>query len=170
MKKWIIALIILAFCSGVKADPNDGLALTFMSQQNESAFNARISYVTGMFEPFMGSEIRLDSDPEVFDVGCLIHSKDVVEPNAVALISPLLTKIFNSDMVLKGYTGFHSTININNKGSYFGSIIGISLKDKPSSKFEIVGEVHMNDIGGKSELDNYNITETAFFVGIKWRF
>lgn len=173
MKKWIVILMLcllglLAQTSRGGEDPNNCFALTFMTQQNESAFNIRGSYRHGLLEPFLGSEIRFDSDPEVFDIGCLVHSGDVVEPNAVPFISPTLTKIFNDDLVLTGYSGFHTTININNKGSYFGSILGVSLKDKPASPLSIVGEIHFNDIGNTSDLDEADISETPIYVGMKY--
>ena len=148
MKKVIVVMIVLVCASVCFAnEPNmpldfDGFAISAMSQTNaNSAFNLRLSYRMGMLEPILGAEFRLDSDPETFDIGCLIHSRDIIEAESIPWLSDTLIDIFNEDLVLTGYTGFHSTINVGvNKGSYYGSLFGVEAKDKPDSQLSIVAE------------------------------
>lgn len=178
MKKWILAitmcLVLTSLVNAQGKDPNDGLSVWLMGQNNltqtDAAYNLRVGYKMGLIEPFAGIEIRPSSKPEIFNVGFLIHSGDIVEPNAIPWLSNLLLPILNSEMVVTGYTGAHSTLNVHNKGNYFGSIVGIEAKDKPESPVSINAEVHFNDIGGGSELDQAGISETTYFLGLCWRF
>lgn len=178
MKRLIVSILMcLALTSLANAqgsDPNDGLSVWLMGQNNltqtDAAYNFRIGYKIGLIEPFVGIEVRPSSKPEVFNIGFLLHSGDIVEPNAIPILSNLLTPILNPEMVVTGYTGAHSTVNINNKGNYFGSIIGVEAKDRPSSPVSINVEIHLNDIGGGSELDVAGISETTYFLGLCWRF
>lgn len=172
--KTLLTMLCLSLCllQSVQAeDVNNGLTLTGLAQQNESAFNIRASYRIGLLEPFIGSELRLDSDPEVFNAGCLIHSGDIIDANdGIPWLSPMLTSVLNDKLVMTAYTGFHTTVNFNNKGSYYGSIIGGEIKDKADSPLSLIGEIHFDDIGEESNLDEAGITETPIYAGLKYTF
>ena len=177
MKKVFVVLIVLVCASlgfARAGEPNapsqDGIAVSLMTQTNgPSTFNARISYRIGLLAPFIGTEIRLRDKPDTFDFGTKVFSPDIVEPNAIPILSDLLLPVLNESLVLQGYAGFHSTINVTNKGSYYGSLAGIEAKDNPASPLSVIAELQLNNIGSNSDLEEEKINDKPVLVGLKYQ-
>ncbi len=177
LRKWILTICLLCFvfsilCPFVQADPNepnkpdkskDGWIVSVMALDNSVAFGddgsnifLRGGYRYGVLEAFAGLEAQR---AEKFEFGFLLHSRDIAEPNSVAVISPLLTNIFNPDMVITGYSGLHWMIE--DEETYSGAIIGIDAKSDIESPLSLRAEIHY-----ENNLDK----DIRFFAGMCWKF
>lgn len=161
MKKWI-AVLVMMICAGVgfAQEPNeliiDGWRTSIMSETNgASSFDFRLSYRRGILEPFAGIELPISEKPNSCDFGCKINSNDIVEAESIPWLSETLIDVFNEDLVLTAYTGFHTKIIFDDdyyvdvdgekKSTFFGSIFGLEAKDRPESFLSIITEYQKND-------------------------
>jgi len=161
MKKLLtisVCLIMLSF--SVVQGNEDGFILSFMANENPepTAGNALIrgGYRYGVSEFFGGCELE---DGEFWEVGFLLHSRDVIEPNSISIISPMLTSIFNEQVVITGYSGIHWVYEPDE--SYSGAIVGIDAKGTVDSPLSIRTEIHY-----ENNLDE----DISFHAGLCWRF
>lgn len=152
MKKGILTAVLIVCLAGGIALGN-GFNLSFLSQEGQEGDNwLRGGYRYGALEAFIGLEIE---DGEDYEVGFLLHSRDIVEPNSVAIISPLMLALFDEDVVVTGYTGVH---NVNTDlESYSGAIVGLDAKAEPDSPLSVRSEVHY---------DNTEDEQIEFYFGI----
>lgn len=154
MKKWILAIAIV-MCLGVSAWGN-GFNISYLGQENQGQQWLRGGYIYGSLEAFIGIEIEDNDD---YEVGFLLHSRDIVEPDSVAFLSPLMLSIFDEDMVVTGYTGAR---NVNTDlESFSGAIFGIDAKAEPDSPVSIRAEVHY---------DNTDDEQVEFYFGLSLLF
>lgn len=165
-KIMLCSLLFCIFCALPlrAADPNrpdQGVVVTILMLENPkpdagSTF-ARIGYKYGVLEGFGGVETEY---ADLYEFGFLIHSRDIVEPNAVKVISPILLGIFTEDIKVTGYTGLHWVKDRVIKEEYSGAIVGLEGKQE-DSPLSIRAEVHY---------DNNESEDITFYAGLAWKF
>jgi len=181
MKRWIVVLTIaMCLCcivqgnepneppSGGLIEPNqpgidkDGFIISVMSMENRDPnignLYLRAGYKYGVLEAFGGIE---GEKGDIYEFGFLLHSRDVIEPDSVLLISNLLTSFLDEQMVATGYTGLHWVKDRRIKEDYSGAIVGIDAKAKPESPLSIRGEVHY---------ENNKPRDITFYAGLCLRY
>ena len=171
MKKLLITMcLVLIMSAGVQGqDANDvndnGFVLSLFSMENSEPEYGntylRLGYRYGVMEAYAGGEAE---EGNYLEYGFLLHSRDIVEPNAVSIISPALTGIFNTDVVMTGYTGIHWVTEQRAeelRERYSGAIVGIDIKGSEDSPLSLRSEIHY-----ENNLSN----DIVFFAGLCWKF
>ena len=175
--KWIVVLILLVCASAGFAqdkadDPNEpnepskidtnGYILSIMSMENPDPnvgnVFLRAGYKYGVLEAFLGLECE---EADIYEFGFFLHSRNIAEPDSVAVISPLLSGIFDEEMVITGYTGLHWVKDRKIKEDYSGSIVGINAKSEINSPLSVRGEIHY---------ENNKAEDITFYAGLFWLF
>lgn len=170
--KWTLVLVLCLLVAGnCLAGELDGWSISALGGQDmgttDNYYMGRFGYRKDSIEPFVGFMGNATNKPEMVDLGFLVHSKDVVEPNSVPIISNFLTGILNNDMVITGYGGAHGSLGFDSHRSVYGSVAGIEAKDNPNSQLSILGEVDFDTVRDTAE--KTNVEHTIVYLGLKYR-
>jgi len=158
--KWIVALVL---CLSLVAQAKD-LDFTVWggietgNSDATAAMSGRLGLQSDNLEGFLGvtgwpqwdalnSKLRSEP-PIVFEVGGLYHFEDIVDVNSpVPWLPEILVGFLNPEVEARPYTGIVTTVA--NKGSYYGTIVGLEMSTKPDSKVSTNIELQMNQVDGE---------------------
>jgi len=176
MKKVLLAiLIMLALCGAVRAN---GLTVWGLTEDTVAADNTsvtgRVGYQYDFIEAFLGSTWRPEYDaegqlspPQVFSLGALVYTQDLIDPNSsIPWLPPFLLTFLNEDMVAQPYFGYQGTVSLDNDAGFTGAIVGILTKTKADSKASMVFELGYNN----NFLDLGMVPDNEWVLSVGFRF
>jgi hypothetical protein len=180
MKRVILAMVVmLALCgAGLNSVRANGLTVWGMTEQDagstQNALTGRVGYQYDFVEAFLGSTWRPEYDaegkldpPQVFSLGALVHTQDLIDPNStIPWIPAFLLTFLNDDMVAQPYFGYQGTFNIDSDAGFTGGVVGLLTKTKAESKSALVFELNYNN----NFLDLGAVPDNEWVLNIGFRF